>query len=136
MDTQTAGKPETSRVYDARGLKVMLEDDLAAHWGVEVEELLRAVHDHDKFFTPRMCFRLAAPEAAALRRRHPESPEGFRHKPLAFTARGSALLATYLDSPRAREANAGSARVLAFGIPPGMNFDFEFCRPGCGCDRP
>ena len=70
MDTQTVGKPGASRVYDARGLKVMLEDHLA------------------RFIRP------SAKSAPAVR----VTPE--------------ICDIPFLSGP-----------------------DFEFCRPGCGCDR-
>lgn len=136
MDTLTAGEPTPPRPYDARGHKVLLEDDLAAHWETSVDEIVRIVHEHDALFSRRMCFRLAAPEAAAVRRQRADAPPGARHKPLAFTARGSALLASFLDSVKARASNATAARLLAVGIPPGTVFDFEFCGPDCPCGRP
>jgi hypothetical protein len=90
-----------------RGQNVMLDADLAALYGVETRELVRAVRRNRARFPADFMFRLDRREFDNLRSQVGTSSSwgGRRHLPYAFTEQGVAMLSSVLRSPRAVRVN-------------------------------
>ena len=91
-----------SRIFLARGQRVMLEADLAALYGVTVRRLNEQVRRNRDRFPKEFCFRLVPQELANLKSQNATSSWGGKRKlPLAFTEHGALMAATVLTSPEA-----------------------------------
>ena len=98
-----------------RGERVLLDEDLAALYGVETRSLVQAVTRNRARFPPDFMFRLTADEHAALRSQSGISNVGRggrRHAPYAFTEHGVAMLSSVLRSPRAIAVNIEIVRTF------------------------
>jgi len=102
----------------------MLDEDLAAIYGVETKKLNQQVRRNAARFPSDFVFRLTPKEAADLRSQIVTSSPGWggrRYQPFAFTEHGAVMLAAVLNSPRAVQASVAIARAfvnlrrLAFG---------------------
>ncbi|MFC1615547.1 ORF6N domain-containing protein [Patescibacteria group bacterium] len=114
-----------NKIYEIRGKKVMLDEDLARIYGIETKVLNQAVKRNRKRFPEEFMFLLTEEKFRNLRshivisscsqtKEHPISkPEilrsqivtsnrgGRKYKPFAFTEHGTVMLATVLRSNRA-----------------------------------
>jgi ORF6N domain len=103
-------------VREARGVKVLLDEDLALLYGVEVKALNQAVHRNLARFPADFMFQLTAPEHALLRSQSVTLVAGRgRHRkylPYAFTEQGVAMLSSVLRSERAIQVNVEIMRVF------------------------
>lgn len=101
-------------VRQVRGLTVMLDADLAALYGVETRELVRAVRRNLKRFPGDFMFRLQRREFENLRSQFGTSSSwgGRRHLPYAFTEHGVAMLSSVLRSRRAVRVNIEIMRAF------------------------
>lgn len=91
-----------------RRQRVLLDEDLAALYGVETRALLQAVKRNPERFPPDFMFELSAAEWAALRSQSVTSKPsrgGRRYAPYAFTEQGVAMLSSVLNSDRAIAVN-------------------------------
>jgi len=91
-----------------RRQRVLLDEDLAALYGVETRSLVQAVKRNPERFPPDFMFELSAAEWAALRSQSVTSKSGRggrRYAPYAFTEQGVAMLSSVLNSDRAIAAN-------------------------------
>ena len=98
-----------------RGLKVMLDRDLAALYGVETRVLKQAVRRNADRFPDDFMFGLTGKEFINWRSQFVTSNSdkmGFRHAPMAFTEQGVAMLATVLNSKRAIDVNIAIMRTF------------------------
>jgi len=97
-----------------RGHKVMLDNDLAAMYGVETKALTRAVKRNIDRFPEDFMFQLNSAEFEDLRRHFGTSSSwgGRRYPPYAFTEQGVAMLSSVLRSPRAVEVNIEIMRTF------------------------
>ena len=102
-----------------RGLKVMLDEDLAALYGVEVRVLNQAVKRNVRRFPADFMFQLSQEEYVdylALRSQFVilETGRGRHRKymPYAFTEQGVAMLSSVLNSDRAIEVNIQIMRAF------------------------
>ena len=107
-------------IYDIRGVKVMLDYDLAAIYGVETRTLNQAVKRNIERFPPDFMFRLTEEEWDALAqsgmisqfvisllsKRKKTSP------PYAFTEHGAVMLASVLRSPSAVQMSVMVTRAF------------------------
>jgi hypothetical protein len=85
-----------------RGQRVLLDNDLAALYGVETRRLNEQVRRNQERFPADFIFELTSEEFANLKSQFATSSWGGRRKrPLAFTEHGSIMAATVLNSPRA-----------------------------------
>lgn len=85
-----------------RGQRVLLDNDLAALYGVETRRLNEQVRRNQERFPADFIFELSSKEFANLKSQFATSSWGGRRKrPLAFTEHGSIMAATVLNSPRA-----------------------------------
>jgi hypothetical protein len=98
-----------------RGLKVMLDADLARLYGVETKRLNEAVRRNLSRFPEDFMFQLTAQEADSLRSQFATSKQGRggrRYSPMVFTEQGVAMLSSVLNSKRAIAVNVEIVRVF------------------------
>jgi hypothetical protein len=102
-----------SRIYFIRGVKVMLDRDLAELYEVETKVLKRNVRRHIDRFPDDFMFELTYQELINLRRQIGTSSwGGSRYKPMAFTEQGVAMLSGILNSKRAVQVNIQIMRTF------------------------
>ena len=110
-----------SRILLLRGLRVMLAEDLAALYEVEVRALNQAVARNAERFPADFMFQLTGDEVAVLKSQSVISnaakttrirATGRRHLPYAFTEQGVAMLSSVLRSPRAILVNVEIMRAF------------------------
>ncbi len=104
------------RIYLIRGLKVMLDSDLAELYGVSVKRLNEQVRRNRKRFPPDFMFQLDGDEHQALRSQLATLDVGRgkyrKYLPLAFTEQGVAMLSGVLHSDRAIQVNVAIMRAF------------------------
>jgi len=104
-----AGETIERRIHVLRGVRVMLDADLAALYGVETGYLNLAVRRNLARFPADFMFQLTAADSRALRLQTAISKAkgrgGRRYLPYAFTEQGVAMLSSVLHSRRAIAAN-------------------------------
>jgi len=91
-----------------RRQRVLLDEDLAALYGVETRTLLQAVKRNLERFPSDFMFELSGAEWTALRSQSVTSKPGRggrRYAPYAFTEQGVAMLSSVLNSDRAIAVN-------------------------------
>jgi hypothetical protein len=104
-----------NRIFLVRGPKVLLDDDLAALYDVEVRVLNQAVKRNKKRFPSDFVFRLTAKENRNLKSQivtTSSSHGGRRTLPYAFTEHGAIMAASVLNSPRAVEMSVFVVRAF------------------------
>ncbi len=103
----------TAKIYYVRGLKVMLDRDLASLYGVETKALKRNVRRHIGRFPDDFMFELTKDEFNNLRSQIDTSSwGGIRYAPMAFTEQGVAMLSGILNSDRAIQVNIQIMRTF------------------------
>jgi hypothetical protein len=103
------------RILVIRGLRVMLDSDLAELYGVETGALNRAVRRNVERFPPDFMFTLSTSELGTLRCQSgiSKSPRGGRrYASRVFTEQGVAMLSSVLHSRRAAEVNIAIMRAF------------------------
>ncbi|MBI5664584.1 MAG: ORF6N domain-containing protein [Nitrospirae bacterium] len=96
-----------------RGLKVMLDKDLAELYRVETKALNRAVKRNVERFPADFMFQLSRDEFENLKYHFGTSSWGGTRKlPLVFTENGVAMLSTVLNSKRAIQVNIQIMRTF------------------------
>jgi ORF6N domain len=98
-----------------RGHKVLLDEHLAALYGVQTRVLIQAVKRNLARFPEDFMFQLSAAEWAALRSQIVISKierGGRRYAPYAFTEQGVAMLSSVLNSGRAIAVNIEIMRTF------------------------
>jgi len=102
-----------SKIYLIRGMKIMLDKDLAELYGVETKQLKRAVRRNEKRFPQDFMFELPQNELENLRSHFGTSRwGGVRYPPMAFTEQGVAMLSSVLNSERAILVNIQIIRIF------------------------
>jgi hypothetical protein len=100
-------------IYQLRGQRVMLDDDLAMLYEVETKALNRAVKRNLRRFPEDFMFQLSAKEFENLRYQFGTSRwGGRRYPPYAFTEQGVAMLSSVLNSKRAIQVNIEIMRAF------------------------
>lgn len=103
-------------IHLVRGLRVMLDEDLAPLYGVEVKALNQAVKRNRDRFPSDFMFQLNLEEARRLRSQVVtlEATRGQHRKypPYAFTEQGVAMLSSVLRSQRAVQVNVEIMRAF------------------------
>ena len=112
----------TLRIATVRGVRVLLDSDLAALYEVETKRFNEAVRRNMVKFPADFMFQLTADEWAALRSQFAtldaapgEGTGRGRHRkylPYAFTEHGAIMAANLLSSPRAVEVSAYVVRAF------------------------
>ena len=102
-------------VMRVRGCNVMLDDDLAALYRVELKALNQAVKRNAERFPADFMFKLNKHEARSLRSQIVTAKTGRggrRSLPYAFTEQGVAMLSSVLRSARAVQVNIQIIRTF------------------------
>jgi hypothetical protein len=95
-----------NKIYEVRGMKVMLDFDLAEMYEVETKVLKQAINRNKKRFPSDFMFNLTQKEFQSLRSQIVTSKRGgTRYLPYAFTEQGVAMLSSVLNSERAIQVN-------------------------------
>jgi len=105
-----------SKIYLIRGLRVMLDMDLAELYKVETKHLKRAVRRNISRFPPDFMFELSESELLNWRRQFGTSNKermGLRFSPFAFTEYGVLMLASVLNSERAIQVYIQIVRIFS-----------------------
>ena len=101
------------RIISIRGQRVILDEDLAALYGVETRRLNEQVRRNRSRFPADFVFVLEKEEIANLKSQIATSSWGGRRKPpSAFTEHGAVMAATVLSSPRAIEVSLYVVRAF------------------------
>ena len=102
------------RIVVVRGMRVMLDRDLAALYGVETKVLNQAVARNARRFPTDFSFRLTRAEMKNLKSQFVTSSShgGLRKTPRAFTEQGVAMLSSVLKSDRAVDVNVAVMRAF------------------------
>lgn len=104
------------RIFLLRGLRVILDADLARLYGVETRRLNEQVRRNLRRFPVEFAFQVSKQELAHLMSQIATSNRGrggVRKPPLAFTEHGAVMAATVLNSARGRGVALRGARVRA-----------------------
>lgn len=104
----------TSRIDTIRGIKVMLDRDLASLYSVETRVLKQAVRRNINRFPNDFMFELSKDEEKSLRSQNVILKRGQHSKYMsfAFTEQGVAMLSSVLKSERAIELNIHIMRAF------------------------
>jgi len=103
------------RIYEVRGVKVMLDRDLAELYGVETRALNQAVKRNAERFPEDFMFQLTDDEMKIWKSQIVMSNSvrmGLRRNPYAFTELGVAMLSSVLRSDIAIQINIGIMRAF------------------------
>lgn len=102
------------RIFFIRGVKAMLDADLADLYGVETRALTQAVKRNQAKFPTDFMFQLTDSEWSILRSQNviSRSHGGRRYPPYAFTEHGALMLSSVLHSSRATEISIMVVRAF------------------------
>jgi len=105
-----------NKIFFIRGVKVIMDKDLANMYGVETRVLNQAVKRHEKRFPEDFMFQLSKSEYDFLISQSVTSKKsgrgGVRKMPYAFTEQGVAMLSGILNSDRAIAVNIQIMRTF------------------------
>jgi hypothetical protein len=102
-----------NKIYEIRGLKVMLDFDLAEMYEVETKRLKESIKRNATRFPPDFMFTLTQKEFQDLRSQIATSSwGGTRYLPTAFTEQGVAMLSSVLNSEKAIQVNIAIIRTF------------------------
>ncbi len=105
----------TGKIYTIRGVKVILDRDLAELYEVETRILKQSVRRNILRFPDDFMFELTKDEFAVWRSQFVTSNSdrmGLRYSPMAFTEQGVAMLSSILRSDRAIQVNIQIMRTF------------------------
>jgi hypothetical protein len=106
------------KIYEIRGLKVMLDYDLAELYETETKRLKEAVRRNIDRFPEDFMFEITPEEYASLRSQIATLKEGRGHHrkylPFAFTEQGVSMLSSVLNSMKAIRMNIAIMRTFVF----------------------
>jgi hypothetical protein len=105
----------TDRILFLRGQRVVLDEDLAAVYGVSTKRLNEQIRRNLERFPEDFLFQLSDQEVSDLRSQIATSKEGRggrRYKPYAFTEHGAVMAANVLNSPIAIQASVVVVRAF------------------------
>lgn len=102
-------------IFVTRGLRVMLDSDLAELYGIDTKQLNQQVRRNIERFPADFMFQLSNEEYESLNLHHSNDRKGRggkRKMPLVFTENGVAMLSSVLNSPRAIQINIEIMRIF------------------------
>jgi ORF6N domain len=108
-------KPVEPRILVLRGMRVILDSELAELYGVQVKRLNEQVKRNAQRFPHDFMFQISAHDAENLRSQFATSRFGHggrRHRPYAFTEHGAIMAATVLSTKRAIEMSVFVVRAF------------------------
>jgi hypothetical protein len=104
------------KILVVRGLRVIVDSDLAELYGVETRALNQAVKRNADRFPADFMFQMTAEEAASLRSQFVTLKLGRgqhrKYLPFVFTEHGAIMAASILNSPRAVEVSVFVVRAF------------------------
>jgi hypothetical protein len=103
-----------TKIYTLRGMKVILDFDLAELYGIETKYLKRSVRTNIRRFPPDFMFEITKEEWNSLRFSFSTSNQrgGIRYLPFAFSELGVAMLSSVLNSKLAIDINMAIMRAF------------------------
>lgn len=105
-----------NKIYVIRGVKVMLDRDLAAMYGIETKVLKQAVKRNIERFPEDFMFQMSLDEFRNWRSQFvtSNSPDlmGLRYAPFCFTEQGVAMLSGVINSAKAIAMNIAIMRAF------------------------
>lgn len=104
-----------TKIYIIRGLRVMLDRDLAKLYEVETKVLKQAVKRNLERFPPDFMFELTKEESAQISRSQIvalKQGQNVKYLPSAFTEQGVAMISGVLKSKRAIQVNIQIMRLF------------------------
>ena len=106
-----------SKIYEIRGLRVMLDYDLAELYAVETKNLKRSVRRNNERFPDDFMFELTKDEYDFLRcnfgtLENSGRGQHAKYLPFAFSEQGVAQLSSVLNSPLAIQVNISIIRAF------------------------
>lgn len=103
------------RIYTVRNVRVILDSDLAALYGVPTKRLNEQYRRNRKRFPGDFAFQLTAAELDSLRSQIATSSShgGRRYRPYVFTEYGALMAANILNSERAVQMSIFVVRAFA-----------------------
>ena len=102
-----------NKIFEIRGMRIMLDFDLAELYQVETKNLKRAVKRNIERFPDDFMFELTMDEWEILRCNFGTSNwGGTRYLPFAFSEQGIAQLSSVLNSPLAIQVNISIIRAF------------------------
>jgi hypothetical protein len=106
-------------IFEIRGLKVMLDSDLARIYGVPTKRLNEQIRRNKARFPDDFAFRLTATEMQNLRSQFATaSKRNIRYLPWVFTEHGAIMAANVLNSARAVQMSVFVVRAFPPALPP------------------
>ncbi|WP_293788659.1 ORF6N domain-containing protein [uncultured Pedobacter sp.] len=103
-----------NKIYELRGLKVMLDSDLAGLYAVETKRLNEQVGRNPDRFPEDFMFQLTEQEWLNLKSQFATSSWGGRRKlPFVFTEHGILMLSSVLNSKQAIQVNIQIVRIFS-----------------------
>ena len=105
-----------SKIYIIRGMKVLLDSDLALLYGIETKALKQSVKRNPERFPEDFMFQINRLEYNFLRSQFGTLEKGkgkySKYLPYVFTEQGVAMLSSVLNSKRAIEVNVSIMRTF------------------------
>jgi len=104
-----------NKIYFIRGMKIMLDRDLAELYSVETKVLKQSVKRNLERFPDDFMFEMTTTELKNWRSQFVTSNSekmGLRYKPFCFTEQGVAMLSSVLKSKQAIEMNIRIVRIF------------------------
>jgi len=105
-------KDINNRIYTIRGIKVMLDSDLAKLYGITTGNLNKAVTRNIKRFPNDFMFEITREEFNLIFQNGTSSYGGRRKLPRVFTEQGVAMLSSVLRSDTAIDINIQIMRIF------------------------
>ena len=108
-------KPVEPRILVLRGMRIILDSELAELYGVQVKRLNEQVKRNAERFPNDFMFQLSPREDKNLRSQFATSSSGHggrRHLPFAFTEHGAIMAAAVLSTKRAIEMSVFVVRAF------------------------
>ena len=103
-----------SKIMEIRGVKVILDSDLAELYGVETKRINESVKNNPEKFPEGYIFELTASEWSDLKSKFSTSNRGGKVKlPNAFTEKGLYMMATILKSSQAVQTTLAIIETFA-----------------------
>ena len=103
----------TGMIYNLRGMRVILDADLAAIYGYSTKDFNRQVKNNIEKFDDDFMFQLTNDECKILRCKNSTSSwGGRRYNPFAFTEQGVYMLMTVLKGPLATKQSKALIRIF------------------------
>ena len=102
------------KIYVIRGVKVMLDADLAELYGVDTKRLNEQVRRNSERFPLDFMFQLENHEVRSLKweKNSFDVNDQTRYRPFVFTENSVAMLSSVLSSPQAIQVNIAIMRIF------------------------